>query len=269
MNYHRFETRAREMWDEVPPEFLEGIDGLVISAEAEAHPEQADVYTLGECRTESYPSDWQGPDTLRSLLVLYHGSFEAVARTRADFDWEGELWETITHELRHHLESLAAEDALEGVDYAMDHEHRRYAGDPFDPFYYRAGEKTGDGAYLVEGAWYYEMEMPTAAGEAKPTAAGEARPTAGAEQDAAAAEGADAALVFEWRHATWETPVPETDADLIFLDVFFPDSEDAEPAEVLTLVLVRPQRWSQALRAVLGRKTPVVDEYEVDVRRLR
>ncbi len=253
MNFHRFEARAREMWEEVPPEFLEGIDGLIVSADAERRPEHPDVYTLGECLTRSYPSDWQGPETLRSLLLLYHGSFAALARSRPEFDWEGELWETITHELRHHLESLAAEDTLEGVDYAMDHEHRRYAGEPFDPFYYRAGDKRDEGVYRVEGASYLELEMPVATGDAAAAAM------------SSATMAATVNMTFEWRGATYETPVPSTDADVLYLDVFFPEPATAE---VLTLVLVRSQRWAEALSAMLKRQAPIVEEYEVDVRQM-
>lgn len=32
------------------------------------------------------------------------------------FDWEGEIWETLLHELRHHLEFLAGRDDLVAED---------------------------------------------------------------------------------------------------------------------------------------------------------
>ena len=44
------------------------------------------------------------------LFVLYYGSFLEVAGE--GFDWEAEVWETLLHELRHHLESLAGRDDL-------------------------------------------------------------------------------------------------------------------------------------------------------------
>lgn len=238
MNFDRFETRARQMWEEVPAEFLEGIDGLVISAETEAHPDHADVYTLGECITEAYPSDWQGPDTLRSLLVLYYGSFDAVARGRAEFDWDAELWETITHELRHHLESLAAEDTLEGVDYGLDHERRRYAGESFDPYFFRAGESRTDGLYQLEGSWYVEIPLPP---EPTPT------------------------VQFDWEDSTWELPIPDANADVIFVDVFFPDPDIERERGLLTIVFTRSQSWTRTLGGLVkGRKTTVA-EYEVEV----
>ena len=80
------------------------MDGLVIDRQARPHPRTRDIYTLGECVTEAYPSDFGGPDTVRSAVVLYYGSFLRLSRLDPAFDWSEEIWETLTHELRHHLE---------------------------------------------------------------------------------------------------------------------------------------------------------------------
>ena len=61
-------------------------------------------------------------------MHLYYGSFRELARLDEDFDWEAELWETLTHEVRHHRESTAGEDALEDLDWAEDENFRRRAG---------------------------------------------------------------------------------------------------------------------------------------------
>ena len=139
MDFDTFQRRAHKAFDKIPREFREGVDGLTVRPEALPHPTFPAVFTLGQCLTEAYPSDWTGPDTLRSVVVLYHGSFRELAERDSEFDWEGELWETLTHELRHHLESLANQDDLEGVDYAMEEAFHRAEGDPFDPLYYRSG----------------------------------------------------------------------------------------------------------------------------------
>src|SRR5690606_38204115 len=141
MDFSTFETRAREMYREVPEHFLEGIDGLEVSRRTEAHPTLQDIYTLGECLTEQYPSEFGGAGEVRSIVVLYYGSLLALSRLDEEFDWEGELYETLTHEVRHHLESLATEDALEEIDYAEDQNFRRREGERFDPAFYRAGEQ--------------------------------------------------------------------------------------------------------------------------------
>lgn len=235
MDLKRFEARARAMWEEVPSRFLEGVDGLVVSPDVASHPDLPEVRTLGECITEVFPSGWQGPETVRSLLVLYHGSFEAVSRTRPSFDWDGELWETITHELRHHLESLADEDALEGVDYAMDQASRRYAGEAFDPLYYRSGERREGGRFQVESNWYLEIEQPLDPREK---------------------------VCFEWAGARFEVTAPDSAADIVFLDVYFPETQAFE--DQLTVVLTRSARWMRALGAAISGRAPTVEEYQVD-----
>ena len=55
--------------------FREGVDGLTVHRGHLRHPRFRGVYTLGECVTESYPSTWEGPETVRSVVLLYWGSF--------------------------------------------------------------------------------------------------------------------------------------------------------------------------------------------------
>lgn len=52
----------------------------------------------------------RGFEDLGRHIALYYGSFLEVAGE--GFDWEAEVWETLLHELRHHLESLAGRDDL-------------------------------------------------------------------------------------------------------------------------------------------------------------
>lgn len=161
MRFEQFEVLARQLWREIPQEFKAGVEGVVVERRAVAHPKLRDIYTLGECLTESYPSSYEGPETLRSVVVLYHGSFQRLARLDRDFDWEGELWQTLTHELRHHLESLAAEDALEDADYAADENFKRLEGQPYDPFFFRSGDRVEDGVFLVDEDLFIERDLST------------------------------------------------------------------------------------------------------------
>ena len=133
MRFAAFRAAAERAYGEIPERFKTGIEGLIVSRDVVPSPGLPDVYTLGECLTESWPSDWQGPDTTRSSVVLYWGSFESLSEHDPEFDWDDEIWETLTHELRHHLESLADEDRLEEVDYAMDQGFHRAEGLVFDP----------------------------------------------------------------------------------------------------------------------------------------
>ncbi|HEX6588672.1 MAG TPA: metallopeptidase family protein, partial [Longimicrobiales bacterium] len=175
MNLRSFEELAEEYWAEIPDDYKHGVDGVRVLRGTKAHDELPDVWTMGECVTEAFPSEFGSAETTRSAIVLYHGSFEKLADQDDAFDWEDELWETITHELRHHLESLAAEDALEDVDYAADENFKRQDGAPFDPFFYRSGEPVEAeflpalridvapvplSAWRVEGAWFFETTHP-------------------------------------------------------------------------------------------------------------
>ncbi len=158
MRFELFEAAARRFWHQIPEEYREGVEGVVVERRAVPHPKLRDIYTLGECLTESYPSSYEGPETLRSVLVLYYGSFQRLSRLDPDFDWETEIWDTLTHELRHHLESLAAEDALEDVDYAVDENFKRLDGQPYDPLFFRAGEEVEPGVFVVEDDVFIERE---------------------------------------------------------------------------------------------------------------
>lgn len=210
------------------------MDGLVVSRKSVAHPTLPDIYTMGECVTEDYATDWSGPDTTRSVVVLYWGSFKNLAVLDADFDWEEELWETLTHELRHHLESLARSDALEGVDYAMDQLFNRNEGLDFDPWYYQQGDDLTGGVFRVERSWYLEQAWQV--------------------EDFEAAS----FVAFDWRGASYRIPRPEELGDVHYVWV-----EGVEVGEdTLELVLVRRRSWWEDAKRLLGTYRPRVLESE-------
>src|SRR5262245_13300409 len=113
MNLRDFETMVTGMMAEIPAEYLDGIAGVEVSGRTVRDPKGRGIYTMGEC----IPMDVGGDS---SRVVLYHGSFAALARERDDFDWRGEAWETLTHELRHHLEWKAQAQDLEEYDWAAE-----------------------------------------------------------------------------------------------------------------------------------------------------
>jgi hypothetical protein len=238
MTFEEFQSEASRVWDEIPDAYRSGVDGLVIEKKSQAHPSMEDIYTLGECLTESYPSDWGGPDTTRSVLVLYFGSFRRLAELDPDFDWRFEIWETVTHELRHHLESLAAEDALEDVDFAMDENFKRLRGDPFDPFFYRAGERVAPGVYQAERDLFVEMEYDGEPGDT---------------------------VEFEWQGRLALAPVPPEPGDVTFIQVvsLLDHGEETLDEELeLCLVLVRRQGMMAGLSRWLRRQGPTVVQVE-------
>ncbi len=145
MDYPGFERLISRLAREIPDEYMEGIVSIEVSPKAVPHPLRTDVYTMGEC----IPVHSEG-NTITSRVVLYHGSFRALADMRPEFEWREEAWETLTHELRHHLEWLADAQALEEYDWAAEHNFARHEGQPFDPLFFQAGEEQAPGYYKVE-----------------------------------------------------------------------------------------------------------------------
>ena len=234
MKFHDFEKAAREAYEEIPEAFKEGVDGLVVSREAPTHPEHPDMYTLGYCDTEDYASDWGSPETTRSVVVLFWGSFHALSRRDPDFDWEGELWETLTHELRHHLESLAREDDLEGVDYASEETFKRDEGLDFDPWYFQRGDPVASGVFKVEEAFYIEQEWSEADFE---------RATH---------------VEFQWAGRRYRVARPAELGDLHFVWI----RDVADGPRSLEVVLVRRRTWWESVKRMAGASRPVVLESE-------
>ena len=239
MDYTEFERHASRVWEEIPDEYRSGVDGLVVDRSERPHPTLPDIYTLGECVTESYPSDWAGPETTRSVLALYWGSFQRLSELDPEFDWEYEIWETVTHELRHHLEWLAAEDALEDVDYAVDENFKRFQGEPYDPWFFRYGEEVAPGVYEAERDVFIEVDY------------GPKRPPG-------------PRVPFQWHGERHSVPLPEEPGDVTFLQVVA--GVDTGPA-ALCIVLVRKQGWLERLRRWLRREPAEVVDIDVEARR--
>ena len=232
MEFVKFEDAARKAWAEIPDKYKQGVDGLVVNRESHTHPEHDDFFTLGECITEAYPSDFGGPDTIRSAVVLYYGSFAALAEDDEEFDWGYEIKETIQHELQHHLEQLALEDRLEDFDYAVEQNYQRIEGEPFDPLFYRAGEHIDDRLYLVDTDVFHEISRSD---------------TNGFE------------CVLEWNDDRYRLNIPASDADILFavLDIPMPDVQGE-----FAVVRVRERKGVDKLRAAFKRMS--VEEVSIN-----
>ncbi|HMJ59482.1 MAG TPA: metallopeptidase family protein [Gemmatimonadales bacterium] len=152
MRLDDFRSLVERLQRDVPQEFQNGVVAVEVSPKTVPHPLRGDVYTLGEC----IPLEWSGSGAdLQSRVVLYHGSFQALARL-GDFDWRAEAWETLTHELRHHLEWRANVAALEAYDWAAEENFKRHEGEPFDPAFYRSGERIAEGVWKVDDDVFLE-----------------------------------------------------------------------------------------------------------------
>jgi hypothetical protein len=149
MRLDDFQQMVRRLTTEVPADFLDGIAEVVVSPRTVPHPFRPGIYTLGEC--VPLPTGQGGEvDAVQSRLVLYYGSFAALARDEPEFDWRGDEWETLTNELRHHIEWRARRPDLEDFDWAVEQNFARQDGEPFDPAFHLEGEPLGDRTYRVE-----------------------------------------------------------------------------------------------------------------------
>lgn len=166
------------MVEEIPSRYLEGITGVEVSPRTVPDPQRPGVFVMGECIALEVRD---GADQPASRVALYHGSFRALAQERNDFDWRAEAWETLTHELRHHLEWRAQEQGLEEYDRAAQEGFARADDEPFDPVFYLDGEQLGPNTFQVEDDVFFDHVV-------------RARP---------------AAVEIEWQGRRYRVPVPD------------------------------------------------------------
>lgn len=223
MTLAEFERRAQQAFHEIPPRFREGVTGVRVHPHSEPHLTLPDVYTLGECRSETFPSEYGGAGDVASVVHLYYGSFVRVAEREPEWDWDYEVWETVTHEVQHHLEFLASEDALERRDYVEDQNFARREGVSFDPFFFREGTPVAEHAFEVDGDIFLERVV-------------EPRPRAGG-----------APLAVQWRGRRVVVPCPDPLGDVHFMSV----PVLATGAGEVILVLRRRRGWWATLRALV------------------
>lgn len=203
-----FRTLVSRLAAQVPAEYLDGVVAIEVSPKAVPHPVYPSVYTLGEC----IPVE-TADDPPPSRVVLYYGSFRALAGQRGDFDWRAEAWETLTHELKHHLERRARTGQLEAYDWAAEQNFRRQEGEPFDPLFYQWGERLGDGVYQVDDDVFWDRPV-------------RGRPPA--------------RLALTWHGRPYQVELPDRPLPL-YLVV---EGLEPEPAgEAIVVVRARPRLW--------------------------
>ena len=112
MNIERFREIAGHVMDSLPVELLGKLNGGILVLPEKK--EEDDYLVMGE-----YVED----PVMGSVILLYYGSFEEDLEDGDPDEWEEEIEDTIIHELRHHIESLA------GVDYLSDEEMEELDGE--------------------------------------------------------------------------------------------------------------------------------------------
>ena len=156
--YETFAARARAMTGEIPAEFLEGVEDVVVHRGVKRHPLLEDVLTLGEQEPSALVA-MTGSELVRSIVHLYYGSFVELARRDRTFDVDAELRETIEHELQHHLEDRAGVRTLVDDDDLFDAHQRFRAGLETPRGWWRRGEEVDDGVWQVGEDLFVELRL--------------------------------------------------------------------------------------------------------------
>jgi hypothetical protein len=212
-----FEAMVRRICADVPESYFDGVTEVTVSPRALPHPVRDGVFTLGECIP--LPLEGDGVDTIQSRVVLYHGSFRALAELDPEFDWRTEAWDTLTHELRHHVEWRARRGELEALDRAAEQNFARQDGEPFDPTFHLDGEAAAPGVFHVDGDWFLDQivtELPEA-------------------------------LTFRWHGRAYHAVLPSGVRLPAFVTV---EGVTPPPPGDVVVVLRRKPRWRDLLRPV-------------------
>ena len=143
---------------------------------------------------------------------------------------------TVEHEIKHHLESLADEDQLGDVDYALDEDFKRDEGLDWDPWYYQKGDASPGGVFAVEDRVFIEQVWSST------------------DFDKAQE------IHFSWSGRDYRIPRPETLGDVQYVLLH---GVHRAPA-VLELVLVRRRTWWEDVKRLAGASRPVVIESDAD-----
>ena len=93
VSFDQFSDMAEELIRLIPDKFKKGLSGIYISPEEVRDDDIPGVYVLGHYTHGSY---------YEPSIDIYYGSFRKVFNGFSSFQLQNELWETITHEIRHH-----------------------------------------------------------------------------------------------------------------------------------------------------------------------
>ncbi len=162
MKLRTFERRALAIWEAIPASFRDGVTAFVVDPGTYRKEEFEEGWVYGYCEEDAAVAALPGAPVC-SRITIFYGSFVNIAADTPDFDWEGELEETIRHELQHHLEWRAGIEDLEVEDWLQDENERRLQGSDFTPFFQRKGASFGDGAWLADHTLFVEVRVPRAA----------------------------------------------------------------------------------------------------------
>lgn len=120
MHFETFEAIFHEALEEFPDRYLHGLSGVFCRREAKSDPAVPGMLRLGEYIRE--------PQGLGDHVILYYGSFLRVYGPLPREEMKKRVFDTIGHEILHHLEHRAGIDDLGDEDRRYLEEAKRRAG---------------------------------------------------------------------------------------------------------------------------------------------
>ncbi len=123
MDIDGFHRLVEEASKDIPDELFRELNGgILVLGQAKKHPDVKGTYVLGEYHVER--------PGMGRYIVLYFGSFLGILGSRAEIEeYRRQVWKTLLHEFRHHLESLAGVADLEREDREhLEALYRRHGG---------------------------------------------------------------------------------------------------------------------------------------------
>ncbi len=131
-------------------EFLDGVAEIVGVAQGTAAPRARRASTRSASAFRCLRRRAAVPRASRAESCCTTARSRRSRTVTPGFDWQDEALETLTHELRHHLEWRARAPDLEDFDWAVEQNFARQDGEAFDPAFYLSGAPVGDDAWRVE-----------------------------------------------------------------------------------------------------------------------
>lgn len=110
MTFAEFEDTVQQHLSIIPEQYLEGLQGVHVFEHVKRDPTEHHLVRLGEYLDPGPDQFLDSRIHIGRHVALFYGSFLEIAGH--GFNWEAQIWETLTHEIQHHVESKAGDRTL-------------------------------------------------------------------------------------------------------------------------------------------------------------
>ena len=100
VTFAEFEETVQQHLSIIPEQYLEGLQGVHVFEHVKRDTTEHHLVRLGEYLDPGPNQFLDSRIHIGRHVSLFYGSFLAIAVH--GFDWEAQIWETLTHEIQHH-----------------------------------------------------------------------------------------------------------------------------------------------------------------------